>query len=223
MANLILVRHGKSMWNELNLFTGWVDVPLTEGGVQEALKAGKIISDLPVDIIYTSTLIRAQMTAMLMMTHHQSQKVPIIQHQDKGKLEEWGKYNGDQTQSIPVYCCWQLNERMYGDLQGLNKEETIAKYGKDQVHLWRRSYDVPPPHGESLKDTAARCLPFFQKEIVERLKKGENILISAHGNSLRSIIMSIEKLTPEEVLSLELPTGGPIVYEYQAGKYLKKT
>lgn len=223
MATLILLRHGQSEWNKHNLFTGWVDIPLSKEGVEEALKAGKLIRDLPVDIIFTTTLIRAQMTAMLAMLGHHSGKVPVILHQGEGKLEEWAKIYSPKAkeQTIPVIRCWELNERMYGELQGMNKAETAEKFGADQVKIWRRSYDVCPPNGESLALTAARSIPYFEKYVVPQLKEGKNVFISAHGNSLRSIIMVLDNLTKDEVLHLELATGLPVVYEYSNGTFTK--
>lgn len=189
MALLVLIRHGESQWNLENRFTGWVDVPLTEKGRQEARRAGEKIRDLHFDKAYTSVLKRAIDT------------LDIV-------LQTIG-----QT-GLPVSYDQALNERHYGDLQGLNKAETAEKYGKEQVHLWRRSYDVAPPGGESLKDTAARTLPYFETHIVPDLRAGKNILVSAHGNSLRSIVMHLDKLTREQVLELNLATGVPIVYEF---------
>lgn len=223
MAKLVLLRHGQSEWNKRTLFTGWVDVPLSRKGVDEALNAGKQMSHIHFDAIYTSTLMRAQMTAMLAMVEHATEEVPVFEHIEGEKPASWYAIHDEKTknQCIPVYKAWQLNERMYGELQGLNKDETREKFGKEQVKIWRRSFDTPPPNGESLEMNAKRTLPYFQEEIVPRLDKGENILISAHGNSLRSIIMDLDKLSPEEVLSLEVPTGQPIFYEYTDGKFNK--
>jgi len=224
MNKLILMRHGESEWNRLNLFTGWVDIPLSTRGIQEALEAGQLIKDLPIDLIFTSSLIRAQMTAMLAMSCHSSGKVPVLQHTGEGKLDEWsGIYSSETEKScIPVISAWELNERMYGELQGLNKAETVEKFGADQVKLWRRSFDVPPPHGESLQMTAARSIPYFKEKIIPYLDQGKNIFVSAHGNSLRSIIMHLDKLTEAEVLHLELVTGKPIFYRFQNGKLIKE-
>jgi 2,3-bisphosphoglycerate-dependent phosphoglycerate mutase len=223
MAKLVLMRHGESTWNALNLFTGWVDVPLSSKGIEEAFEGGRRIADIPLDIIFVSTLSRASMTAMLAMSLHHSGKVPVILHPREGRLEAWGKiYNSKASaNTIPVVSAWQLNERMYGELQGLNKAETIAKYGSEQVQLWRRSYDVPPPGGESLKMTAERTLPYFDNEIVPYLKEGRNVFISAHGNSLRSIIMELDGLSEQEVVALEIPTGAPILYTYENGSFKK--
>lgn len=222
MAKLIMMRHGESVWNKLNLFTGWVDVPLSSKGVEEAIQAGKKIKDLPVDVIFTSSLMRGIMTALLAMNEHSSGQVPVITHPGEGKLEEWSKIYSETAveQTIPVIRAWELNERMYGALQGLNKDETRAKYGPEQVKIWRRSYDVAPPEGESLEMTAARTIPYFEEQIVPFLKQGVNVLISAHGNSLRSILMKLKNLTKEEVVNLELATGAPIVYEYSQGEYV---
>ena len=193
MPILVLVRHGQSQWNLENKFTGWVDVPLTDLGEKEAKRAGGHLKGMKFDIAFTSDLQRAQKTLGIV-------------------LQETG-----QT-GIPVIKDKALNERHYGALQGLNKAQTAEKYGDDQVKIWRRSYDVPPPKddsgfSESLKDTAARTLPYFDEKIVPYLKQGKNVLIAAHGNSLRSIVMHLEHLTKEQVLELNLDTGVPRVYE----------
>ena len=188
MSLLILLRHGQSQWNLENRFTGWVDVPLSPKGEEEARSAGQKLKAYKIDKTYTSALKRAQETLRL-------------------ALLEAGK-NG-----VPIEKDQALNERHYGDLQGLNKTETAKKFGGEQVRIWRRSYDVAPPNGESLKDTAARTIPYFEKKIIPDLKAGKNVLIAAHGNSLRSITMQLEHLTQEQVLELEIPTGVPIVYE----------
>jgi 2,3-bisphosphoglycerate-dependent phosphoglycerate mutase len=224
-TNLILMRHGESVWNKKNIFTGWVDVPLSVKGVEEAIEAGKLIKDIPIDIIFTSTLIRAEMTAMLSMLYHQSGKAPCVMPEGEGELASWEKVYSDKAKHdiIPVIRAWQLNERMYGELQGLNKAETAAEFGADQVKIWRRSFDVAPPQGESLKMTAARTVPYFEEQIVHHLQAGRHVFIAAHGNSLRSIIMYLDRLTPEQVVSLEIPTGVPILYTYTNGAYTKVT
>ncbi|KAK4559669.1 hypothetical protein RGQ29_008748 [Quercus rubra] len=221
---LILMRHGESLWNEKNLFTGCVDVPLTKKGVEEAIEAGKRISNIPVDMIYTSALIRAQMTAMLAMTQHRRRKVPIIIHNESEQARTWSEIFSEDTkkQSIPVIAAWQLNERMYGELQGLNKQETADRYGKEQVHEWRRSYDIPPPNGESLEMCAERAVAYFKDQIEPQLLSGKNVMIAAHGNSLRSIIMYLDKLTSQEVISLELSTGIPMLYIFKEGKFIRR-
>uniref|UniRef100_A0A5B6ZIB1 phosphoglycerate mutase (2,3-diphosphoglycerate-dependent) n=1 Tax=Davidia involucrata TaxID=16924 RepID=A0A5B6ZIB1_DAVIN len=223
-AALILIRHGESLWNEKNLFTGCVDVPLTKKGVEEAIEAGKRISNIPVDMIYTSALIRAQMTAMLAMTQHRRKKVPIIMHNESEQARAWSKIFSEETkkQCIPVTTAWQLNERMYGELQGLNKQETADRYGKEQVHEWRRSYDIPPPNGESLEMCAQRAVAYFKEHIEPQLLSGKNVMIAAHGNSLRSIIMYLDKLTSQEVISLELSTGIPMLYISKEGKFMRR-
>lgn len=223
MVKLIMLRHGQSVWNQLNLFTGWVDIPLSQQGIDEALQAGKLIKDFPVDVIFTSSLIRASMTAMLVMSGHSSGKVPLITHSGEGKLETWAGIfsQKSQDQCIPVICAWQLNERMYGELQGLNKAETAEKFGAEQVKVWRRSFDVAPPGGESLAMTAERSIPYFENHIVPQLQMGRHVFISAHGNSLRSIIMKLDNLSKEEVVALELGTGVPIIYDYNKGRFEK--
>ena len=222
MSLLILMRHGQSVWNAANLFTGWVNVPLSTKGIDEALEGGRQISHLSIDEVHTSTLIRAQMTAMLALSQHNGGRTPVVQTpqmvertSESGDIElvDWSKTNGPADHILPVYMAAELNERMYGDLQGLNKQETRDKFGAEQVKIWRRSYDVPPPNGESLELTAQRTLPYFSSTILPALDSGKDIFVAAHGNSLRSVIMDIEGLSREEVLSLEVPTGTPIVYE----------
>lgn len=223
-AALILIRHGESLWNEKNLFTGCVDVPLTQRGVEEAIEAGKRISNIPVDVIFTSSLVRAQMTAMLAMTQHRRKKVPVVIHNESEQAKAWSTIYSEDTkkQSIPVLTAWQLNERMYGELQGLNKQETADRFGKEKVHQWRRSYDIPPPNGESLEMCAERAVAYFKEQIVPQLHCGKNVLIAAHGNSLRSIIMYLDKLSSQEVISLELSTGIPMLYIFKEGKFLRR-
>lgn len=188
MAKLVLIRHGESQWNLENRFTGWVDIHLTEKGKFEARNAGKLLRHITFDQAFTSVLIRAIETLEL-------------------ALQEAGQTDLRVTKNEA------LNERKYGDLQGLNKAECAAKFGDEQVLIWRRSYDIPPPGGESLKDTAARTLPYFRENILPLLKEGKNIIISAHGNSLRSIVMELDGLTKDEVIQLNIPNGVPIVYE----------
>lgn len=225
MSQLIMMRHGQSKWNEMNLFTGWVDIPLSEKGIQEALDGGKLIRDIPIDIIFTSSLVRAQMTAFLVLSEHHTTKVPVVLHEGEGQLEAWGKIYGEEARHhiIPVIRSWELNERMYGELQGLNKAETMEKFGAEQVKIWRRSYDTPPPKGESLAMTASRSIPYFQDKIVPYLKNGKNVFIAAHGNSLRSIIMHLDGLSKDEVINLELSTGTPILYSFSQDKFTRET
>lgn len=222
MAQLILLRHGESVWNKKNVFTGWVDVPLSPNGITEAIKAGEQLSKIEFDEVYTSVQVRAIETAMLALAQNKSDKTPVVIH-DEGKMKDWTIIYSEEMKGkiIPVYRDWHLNERYYGELQGKNKAETAKEYGNELVHQWRRSYDVPPPNGECLKDTAERTIPFFKEKIIPQLEKDKNILISAHGNSLRSIVMFIDNLTKEEVLSLEIPTGKPLFYEMKDGKLEK--
>ncbi|GAB6991472.1 2,3-diphosphoglycerate-dependent phosphoglycerate mutase [Paenibacillus pini] len=215
MHRVVLVRHGESIWNQENRFTGWTDVDLTEKGVHEAFKAGQLLKDFPyeVDIAFTSVLKRAIKTMNYILDQ-------------------------DDLLWIPIYKSWKLNERHYGALQGLNKQETAAKYGEEQVRLWRRSFDVPPlkitvdddrypqrdkrykeltepeiPLGESLKDTIARVVPYWESEIVPHIKAGKNVLVVAHGNSLRALMKVLENISDEDIIDLNIPTAVPILYE----------
>ncbi|WP_048151535.1 2,3-bisphosphoglycerate-dependent phosphoglycerate mutase [Palaeococcus ferrophilus] len=215
MSRLVLVRHGESLWNKLNLFTGWVDVPLSERGIDEALRAGELLKDWKFEVVFTSELVRAISTATLIMAKNKHGVAKIVH---EGRMGEWGEIHGEDGKNVvPVYRSWHLNERYYGKLQGWNKDRAREVFGAERVHLWRRSYDVAPPGGESLKDTAARTVPFFRERILPALNGG-NVLVSAHGNSLRSIVMHIEGLTREEVLRLNIPTGVPLVYDYVDGR-----
>ena len=196
MTMLVLIRHGQSVWNAANRFTGWTDVELSEKGEIEAADAGLELADVRFDVVHTSGLIRAQRTAEIVMSKN------------------------TVSGNIPTRVDERLNERHYGDLQGLNKAETAEIHGADQVHIWRRSFDVPPPGGESLEMTADRTIPYFVEEIIPDLESGKNVLVAAHGNSLRSIVMHIEGLSPEEITSLEIPTGIPMFYRFDNGKIL---
>ena len=189
MPQLVLIRHGQSQWNLENSFTGWIDIPLSPQGEDEARKAGGKIKGFKFDKVYTSVLQRAIKTYELAAKAAGFDNLPI----EKDKA---------------------LNERMYGDLQGLNKDEMRKKFGDEQVHIWRRSYDTAPPNGESLKDTAARVLPYWHSHIEPDLKAGKNILVVAHGNSLRALIMHLDNLTGEEIVKIEIPTGEPILYVF---------
>ena len=190
MPCLVLLRHGQSQWNLENRFTGWEDVPLTELGRTEATRAGaRMLSEkIHFDRCFTSNLQRAQITLALALEAMGTPTMPVARHE-------------------------ALNERHYGDLQGLDKGETAQKYGDEQVHIWRRSFDVPPPNGESLKDTAARTLPWFRETVLGAIRDGEDVLVAAHGNSLRAIVMDLEGLTPEEILKVNIGTGIPLVYQ----------
>jgi 2,3-bisphosphoglycerate-dependent phosphoglycerate mutase len=190
---LVLVRHGQSEWNLKNLFTGWRDVGLTEKGVAEARTAGRKLKaqGLRFDVAFTSALSRAQRTLDLVLEEMAQTAVPVIKDQ-------------------------ALNERDYGDLSGLNKDDARAKWGEEQVHVWRRSYDVAPPGGESLKDTAARVLPYYIQEILPRVLRGDNVIVAAHGNSLRALVMVLERLSADEIVAREIATGVPLIYRLNA-------
>ena len=199
--NLILVRHGQSEWNEQNLFTGWKDPGLTELGIKEAKNAGSLISDkgIQFDEMFTSMLVRGQDTGAIILDSINQQNIPITKNQ-------------------------ALNERNYGSLAGLNKDDARKKWGEEQVHIWRRSFDIPPPEGESLKDTAERVLPYFHKYIMPKVIQGLSILVAAHGNSLRALIMELDLISSEDIVKLEIPTGAPIQYEFnQNGEVVNKT
>ena len=217
------MRHGESLWNKENLFTGWVDIPLSSQGIQDALKVGEKLRGLPLDAVYTSTLTRAIQTALLALSNANEEKIPYLLPEENRPKKEWANIYSEETSKkmLPIERAWQLNERYYGELQGLNKTETKAKFGEEQVQIWRRSYDVAPPNGESLQMTAKRTLPYFDQEIMPRLERGERILIVAHGNSLRSIIMELDKLSPEQVVSVEIPLSDPIVYFKEGNKLIK--
>ena len=194
MSDLILIRHGQSVWNAANRFTGWTDVELSEIGVSEAEEAGRSLSSQRIDVVHTSDLIRAQRTAEIIMSLNEA------------------------SEGYSTKFDWRLNERNYGSLQGLNKAETAEKFGAEQVHIWRRSFDVAPPDGESLKMTAERTIPYFEEEILPDLQEGRGVLVSAHGNSLRSIVMHIEGISSEDIVSLEIQTGSPMFYEFEGGE-----
>ena len=194
-TNLVLVRHGQSEWNKKNLFTGWKDPGLTDLGVEEAIQAGNILKEKEInfDVMFTSDLLRAQETGRLILEQMNQSEISIIKDQ-------------------------RLNERNYGDLAGLNKDDAREKWGAEQVHIWRRSFDVPPPGGESLKNTAERVLPYFELEIIPKIKEGLNVLVAAHGNSLRALVMELENISQEEIVKLEIATGDPLTYECTEGK-----
>tara|TARA_E500000178_G_scaffold344614_1_gene393188 strand:+ start:2500 stop:3120 length:621 start_codon:yes stop_codon:yes gene_type:complete len=193
MSQLILVRHGQSEWNRQNLFTGWRNPDLTEQGVREARNAGKALraEGIRFDIGFTSELMRAQKTCSLL-------------------LDEQGQTDLEVIRNVA------LNERDYGDLSGLNKDDAREKWGEDQVHIWRRSYDTPPPGGESLKDTAERVLPYFNAEIMPHIHAGESVLVAAHGNSLRALVMVLDVLSEDEVTGVNIATGEPYIYDLMA-------
>ena len=193
MSKLILIRHGQSVWNAENRFTGWTDVDLSEKGVKEAEEAGNELRNQVIDVVHTSDLIRAKRTAEIVIRANVSSKDTVTKSD------------------------WRLNERNYGALQGLNKAETAEEHGAEQVRIWRRSFDVAPPEGESLEMTAKRTIPYFEEEILPDLESGVNVLVSAHGNSLRSIVMHIEGISPNDIVSFEIKTGVPRYYDYSDG------
>ena len=192
---LVLVRHGQSEWNAKNLFTGWKDPGLTSNGEKEAMNAGELIKErnIKFSMMFTSALKRAQITGQMILEGIEQTHIEVVRDQ-------------------------ALNERDYGDLAGLNKDDARKEWGEEQVHIWRRSYDIPPPNGESLKNTAERVLPYFNSDILPKLMQGENILVAAHGNSLRSLVMQLDDLSKEEVVALEIPTGAPIIYSFAGDK-----
>jgi 2,3-bisphosphoglycerate-dependent phosphoglycerate mutase len=201
MSHLVLIRHGQSEWNEKNLFTGWRDPDLTALGVEEAKAAGQALrrEGLVFDLAFTSDLQRAQKTLTLLLAEQGQSDLPTTQNQ-------------------------ALNERDYGDLAGLNKDDAREKWGAEQVHIWRRSYDTPPPGGESLKDTGARVLPYYDSAILPLVKAGKNILIAAHGNSLRALVMRLEGLSSADILDVNIDTGVPYIYQMDnAGAVQDKT
>ena len=197
MAILVLIRHGQSLWNAENRFTGWTDIALSKKGEKEAKAAGEKLENVSFDVVHTSALMRAQRTAEIIIK------------------------NNKISENIPTYKDERLNERHYGSLQGLNKTETAEKYGPEQVHIWRRSFDIAPPDGESLKMTAERTLPYFKDDVLKHLNEGKNVLISAHGNSLRSIVMHIEDISKEDIVKLEIQTGVPRTYQYKDNIFTK--
>jgi 2,3-bisphosphoglycerate-dependent phosphoglycerate mutase len=188
-----------------------VDVPLSAKGRGEAISAGKKLKDMRFDTIFVSHMLRAVQTLHYILLELTDTRTPIIYHEEK-RIRTWEHYTGDKKNEIPIYQSVDLAERYYGDLQGLNKAETMEKYGKEQVHLWRRSYDVNPPAGESLKDTCDRTIPYYKKYIEPELQAGKTILVVAHGNSLRSITKYVENVSDQEIPTVEIPTGVPIVY-----------
>tara|TARA_X000001036_G_scaffold110668_2_gene103703 strand:+ start:1531 stop:2139 length:609 start_codon:yes stop_codon:yes gene_type:complete len=194
-SNLVLVRHGQSEWNKKNLFTGWKDPKLTDLGIEEAIKAGKLLKtkEMKFDIMFTSDLFRAQETGRLILENMNQLDIPVVKNQS-------------------------LNERNYGDLAGLNKDDAREKWGEEQVHIWRRSFDIPPPGGESLKNTAERVLPYFHSEILPKVEEGLDVLVAAHGNSLRALVMELEGISSDKIVKLEIATGDPLTYELSEGK-----
>lgn len=224
MAQLILMRHGQSMWNASERFTGWVDVPLTPRGIEQAIEAGKAFAKIDINEVHVSALSRAKMTALIALAQRTDGRTPIIMHNDNPmeKMRTWSKPDPWPEEAIPVYVTTSLNERMYGDLQCQYKEDVKAEHGDDLFLTWRRSLNTPPPNGESLSMCAQRTIPYLESNIIPSLKQGKNVLVAAHGNSLRSIIMSLEKLDTTEVIDLEVPTGTPILFDFDGTDFTRK-
>jgi 2,3-bisphosphoglycerate-dependent phosphoglycerate mutase len=211
MSKLILLRHFKSQWNLENRFTGWVDVPLAKGEEKKAKKVAEKIFKFRIDRIYTSPLFRNVESVAILFAG--TKKYPIFAHLDGGKMENWARFKNINKNGIPVFVSEKLNERYYGKLQGENKESAMKKYGKQKVRLWRRSYALAPPGGESLKDVVKRTAPFYKKFVANDLKKGRNVLIVASHNSLRAIVKYVEKISDQDIINLEIPYAGIKVYE----------
>ncbi len=225
MGKLILIRHGESVWNTHNIFTGWVDVPLTQSGIIEAAKAGHVIADIDIDIVYTSALVRSIQTALIVLLGAQRKRIPYMVHTilDRHR-SRYHRFNPEIYHNmIPVYRCWQLNERYYGELQGFAKVKIADLFGVEKVLSWRKGYTARPPKGESLCDTSRRTLPFFNRKVMKQLKAGKNVLISAHANSLRSIIMHIDNLDEAQVVGLEIETANPVIYDFDGEKLVRST
>ena len=213
MAKLFLLRHIKSRWNEENRFTGWVDVPLDKNEMRRTKELADKIFQLNFDKIYSSPLFRNKDTVSRLFEFN-NEKYPVFVYLDKGKMKEWGRFAGQNENSVPVFVTEKLNERYYGKLQGENKEKMIKKYGEEKVRLWRRSYNISPPGGESLKDVYKRTIPFYRKYVEKDLKLGKNVLIVASHNSLRAIVKYIEKIPDKDIINLEIPYAGLIEYDF---------
>ncbi|MGD9499624.1 2,3-bisphosphoglycerate-dependent phosphoglycerate mutase [Halothiobacillus sp.] len=214
MSQLVLLRHGESAWNKQNRFTGWVDVSLSEHGMAEAATAGKLLRDRQFDVVFTSALLRAQDTAYEVLKHNRHCTHYIRIHEiGSPRYRLYSKLSEDKGELV-VHVSEALNERYYGDLQGLNKDDARTRFGADQVQQWRRGYEVQPPGGESLAMASARVMDYYRRVIKPHLQAGENVLIPAHGNSLRALIMHLEDMTPAQILNYELKTGTPHIYEF---------
>ncbi|MCK4782089.1 histidine phosphatase family protein [Candidatus Parcubacteria bacterium] len=221
MAQLILLRHLKSQWNLENRFSGWVDVPLCQEGTKKAKEIAEKVFKFKIDIAYSSPLIRNQNT-LVKILDYVDKKYPIFIYLDKGKMKKWGDFKEIHEDYLQVYISENLNERYYGKLQGLNKQKIIKKYGRQKVHLWRRSFEECPPDGESLKDTYKRTVPFYKKYIERDLRKGKNVLIVSSHNSLRAIIKYIEKISDQDIIDTEVPFAGIICYKFDKSLKLKE-
>ena len=221
MSKLYLLRHLKSQWNLDDRFAGWTDNPLSKEGADMAKAVAESMKGQAFDVIYTSPLIRNMQTVIKVLRNVDGEKYPFFVHLDGGKMQKWGNYTDISENDLTTYVSEKLNERYYGELQGLNKQDTIKKYGEEQVHLWRRSYDIAPPGGESEKDVYKRTMPFYKKYIEKDLKAGKNVLVVASHNSLRAIVKYVENISDEKIIDLELPFGALIKYNFDGTSYKK--
>ncbi len=220
MSYLILLRHGESRWNLVNKFTGWVDVPLSKKGIRQALLGAKQLQGVKLDVAFTSALERARETLMIVLSRQNY--TGIFQH-NQGRCSEWSCHPDKLEQGeLPIYSSEALNERYYGKLQGMDKDQARQKFGQKKVFEWRRSFSAQPPGGESLSDTYQRVVPYYQQKIEPLVKRGKNVIVSAHGNSLRVIIKYLEGISDEKIPHLELPLGKPLIYKYIRGRLLKQ-
>jgi len=220
MPKLILLRHLQSQWNTDNRFAGWVDNPLSKKGILQVKEVSDKLANIDIGVAYTSPLIRNQET-VLRVFENIPDKYPLFLHLDGGKMQEWGNFTEIGKNDVLVYVSEALNERYYGELQGLDKKETIKKYGEEQVHLWRRGYNDTPPGGESLKDVCDRAVSFYKKNVEENLRQGKNVLLVSSHNSLRALVKYIEEISDEDIGSVELPFGALLEYEFDNDLKLK--
>jgi 2,3-bisphosphoglycerate-dependent phosphoglycerate mutase len=219
MAKLFLQRHLKSQWNLEDRYAGWVDNPLSDEGLAMADGVADLLKGEKFDVVFTSPLSRNQQTTIEILKRLGIK--PLFIHLDGGKLQKWGHFEGGNGTCIPTYVSEKINERYYGKLQGLNKAESKITFGEEQVKLWRRSYDVRPPAGESLKDTVKRTVPFYEKFILPELKAGKNVLVVSSGNSLRSIVKDVENIADDKIIDFEIPFGGLVKYDYDGKNYTR--
>ena len=220
MAKLFLLRHLKSQWNQDKEFAGWVDNPLSNEGILAARGIYEKLRDKKIDVVYTSSLVR-NMETVLRIFEHNPEQYPLFMHLNKGKMQKWGNFTDMNADDVPVYVSEKLNERYYGKLQGLNKDEVTQKYGAKLVHLWRRGFLERPPGGESLKDVYQRAVPFFKKYVQKDLAQGKNVLVVASHNSLRALVKYIENISDEGISDVELPFGAFVGYAFEDGNYKK--
>lgn len=221
MSKLFLLRHLKSQWNQDKEFAGWVDNPLSREGVLMAQEIAEKLAPEKIDLVYTSPLIRNMETVTRVFENMPGGKYPLFTHLDGGKMQAWGNFTDLNDNDVPAYVSEKLNERYYGKLQGLSKEETIKQYGEEKVHLWRRGFASNAPGGESLKDVYKRAMPFFKKYAQKDLATGKNVLVVASHNSLRALVKYLENISDEDIFSLELPFGALTQYEFDGGKFKK--